>query len=286
MDAPLYEMSINLNVLNHLGLNLYSNVPAVLSEVVANSWDADAQYVNVEITPSQIAITDDGHGMTFKDLNEKYLQVGYERRKHDCAQSPINQRPVMGRKGIGKLSLFSIADSVEIQSVKGEEKNGFVMSAEEIRNQIGRHDGTAYHPEPLPADKIVLDKDGTRIILTELRKLVSQVPGALRKRLARRFSIIGSEYNFKVSVNDMLVEIKDRDYFHKLQYLWYYGKESAKYSGFCNSDKLEHQQEREGGINAEVKEHEQATRYQGRVGSARLSARATLQTVMTTSTRL
>lgn len=41
-DSP-YIMRIDLNVLNHLGLNLYSNVPAVLSEAVANAWDANAR---------------------------------------------------------------------------------------------------------------------------------------------------------------------------------------------------------------------------------------------------
>ena len=53
MSKPKYQMSINLNVLNHLGLKLYSNVPAVLSEVVANSWDADASEVDIEIEPGQ-----------------------------------------------------------------------------------------------------------------------------------------------------------------------------------------------------------------------------------------
>lgn len=33
-----FIMSLSLNVLNHLGINLYSNIPAVLSEIVANSW--------------------------------------------------------------------------------------------------------------------------------------------------------------------------------------------------------------------------------------------------------
>ena len=36
------ELKIDLATLNHLGLNLYSNVPAVLSELIVNSWDADA----------------------------------------------------------------------------------------------------------------------------------------------------------------------------------------------------------------------------------------------------
>jgi hypothetical protein len=40
-------MRLSLNVLNHLGLNLYSNVPAVLSEAVANAWDAEAHDVEI-----------------------------------------------------------------------------------------------------------------------------------------------------------------------------------------------------------------------------------------------
>lgn len=40
-----YKMKISLNIIEHLGINLYSNLPAVLSEIVANSWDADATEV-------------------------------------------------------------------------------------------------------------------------------------------------------------------------------------------------------------------------------------------------
>ena len=270
MPDPKYQMSIDLNVLNHLGLKLYSNVPAVLSEVVANSWDADAEKVEIEIKSDQIIITDDGHGMTEADINEKYLTVGYERRKRDAKQTLRYERPVMGRKGIGKLSLFSIADIVEVQTVKDGKKNGFVMSAQKIEAQISKQDGSTYYPDPLPDDKFTLDQDGTRIVLTELKKRVSQAPAALRKRLARRFSIIGTEYNFMVRINGEPVEITDRDYFHKLQYLWYYGEGGEKYIGFCNSQKLEHKERREGKIEAESEVDAVAVDYQatGWIGTA------------------
>ena len=270
MPDPKYQMSIDLNVLNHLGLKLYSNVPAVLSEVVANSWDADAENVDIEIKSDQIIITDDGHGMTEADINEKYLTVGYERRKREAKQTPRYERPVMGRKGIGKLSLFSIAGIAEIQTVKDGKKNGFVMSAQEIEDQISKQDGSTYYPDPLPDDKFTLDKDGTRIVLTELKKRVSQAPAALRKRLARRFSIIGTEYNFTVRINENPVEITDRDYFHKLQHLWYYGREGERYTAFCNSEKLEHEEEREGKIEVESEGDIGAVGYQvtGWIGTA------------------
>ena len=261
MDNPVYQMSITLNVLNHLGLKLYSNVPAVLSEAVANSWDADAENVVVEISSDRITITDDGHGMTVDDINEKYLTVGYKRRERDATRTPVHKRPVMGRKGIGKLSLFSIADTVEIQSYR-EEKNGFVMSAKDIEAQISKPGAYTYHPKPLPDDDISLDRRGTRIVLTKLKKRVAHAPTALRKRVARRFSIIGAEYKFAVCINGKPVGIEDRDYFHKLQYLWHYGNKSKKYVEFCNARILEYSQEREGEINIPLEEDANGTNYQ------------------------
>ena len=76
-----FIMSLSLNVLNHLGINLYSNIPAVLSEIVANSWDADAKRVDITIAEDQIIIEDDGCGMSADDINNKFLYVGYQKRE-------------------------------------------------------------------------------------------------------------------------------------------------------------------------------------------------------------
>ena len=251
MSEPEYTMRINLNVLNHLGFKLYSNVPAVLSEAVANSWDADATHVDIKIESEKIIITDDGHGMTLQDINDKYLTVGYERRNDSEGRKTELDRSIMGRKGIGKLSLFSIADTVEVQTVRDGDKNGFVMSARKIEEQIREQDGSAYHPDTLPNSKITLEENGTRIVLTGLKKQVHQTPTALRKRLARRFSIIGTEYDFTVKINGDPVGVADRSYFYKLQYLWHYGKDSEKYVELCNSEKLEHKEKREEKVEVE-----------------------------------
>lgn len=66
-------MSMSLNVLNHLGLNLYSNHPAVLSEVVAYAWDADAATVQITLDTvnETVVVTDDGLGMTLDDINSR-----------------------------------------------------------------------------------------------------------------------------------------------------------------------------------------------------------------------
>ena len=249
----MYQMTINLNVLNHLGINLYSNIPAVLSEVVANSWDADATNVDIIIEREQITIKDDGHGMSLDDINGKYLEIGYERRKKEAVKTEKFDRDVMGRKGIGKLSLFSIAKIVKVETFKDGSRNGFIMSTDEIADHIKNEESGPYEPPPMPESDMELNRTGTRIILTGLkRRVLITHPEYVKRRLARRFSIIGAENNFKVCVDGTPISITDRDYFDKLQYLWHYGDDSEKYVDLCNkSENFEKEEKREGSIQYE-----------------------------------
>lgn len=242
-----YEMSVDLNVLNHLGMSLYSNTPAVLAEAVANAWDADAETVEVEISDdyATIKISDDGHGMSPTDINEKFLKVGYQRREQGGSITPKHRRAVMGRKGIGNLSLFSIANTIEVQSAANGSVNGFTMSLEDIKRSI--QDGTAngtYRPLPLSQDKLVVQQ-GTRIVLTNLRRRLTQTQPALRRKLARRFSVIDPENQFSVLVNGKSIDIFDRNYYKKLQYVWHYGELGKQCSTLCKN--AEHSEQRPNG---------------------------------------
>ena len=249
MDAEvkkIFKMTIDLNVLNHLGVNLYSNVPAVLAEAVANSWDADATSVKIRINPhaETISICDDGHGMSVEDINEKFLRVGYRRRENEDPVTSKFQRPVMGRKGIGKLSLFSVADVIDVHSrFEGHEPIAFSMSLPEIQEAIReeRTQGT-YHPLLIEPEMDSMPS-GTRIVLRKPRKRLNQTEKALRRRLARRFSILGSDHEFEINLNNEPIDVTDRDYYRNLQYVWYYGEYGRKCIELCSN--LEHIEERE-----------------------------------------
>jgi len=245
MTEKKFEMSMNLNVLHHLGINLYSNIPAVLSEVVANAWDADAREVEISIGEHQIIILDNGNGMDLTDINNKFLKVGYQKREDGNAVTPKFNRPVMGRKGIGKLSLFSIANRIEIHTSKNGNKNGFIISTKVLEEKI-RSGDAAYFPEEVESDKIDMSKDGTKIILSELKKMTHNTAAGLKKRLARRFSVIGADYDFNVNVNGYAIGITDREYFHKLQYIWSYTDENWKsdYIQNCAGGKLKSSENR------------------------------------------
>lgn len=225
MSEPRFELTISLNILEHLGINLYSNVPSVLSETVANAWDADASTVTIDWDrPNRrIVIQDDGTGMTSRDVNERFLKVGYRRRDEQPGLTAKGRRP-MGRKGIGKLSLFSIAGTVEVQTARDGEKSALRMRLDDIRRAVQEQGGTGtYTPTALTTTGINFEH-GTRITLTELRhRQTTATSKALRKRVARRFSILGGTFGFSVVIDGQAVVPADRDYYDKLQYLWTYG---------------------------------------------------------------
>ncbi|SDO98629.1 Histidine kinase-, DNA gyrase B-, and HSP90-like ATPase [Lutimaribacter pacificus] len=224
--ANRYRMTVDLNVLDHLGINLYSNIAAVLTEAVANAWDADAENVEITIDPDGkwIKIVDDGIGMDVADMNDKYLRVGYRRREEDdpYGRTTAKGRRVMGRKGLGKLSLFSIADQIDVQSSKNGQAHGLRMSVEGIKASVQRKE-PHYSPDALPVDDIDVEK-GTKIVLKEIkRQRLARGAAALRMRLARRFSVIGELYQFKISIDGQPVTTDDRGDLRITQFLWTMG---------------------------------------------------------------
>jgi hypothetical protein len=221
-------MQINLSALEHLGMNLYSNVPAVLSEIVANAWDADATKVVVEVNQvdQSVAISDNGIGMSRDEVIDRFLTVSFKRRQVQGLTTKKGRYP-MGRKGIGKLSSFSIAKLVDVFTFKDGEKTAFRMDRDEIKRQISSATNKPYHPNELAEwpDGFVR---GTKIVLYDLTKSVMNVTvSGLRKRLARRFAIIGSDHEFTVEVNGRQIGPDDRGYHKLLEYVWTYGDQKA-----------------------------------------------------------
>lgn len=263
-EAPTFEMTVDLNVLEHLGINLYSNIAAVLTEAVANAWDADASSVQIRVDPNNewIEIVDDGIGMSTEDLNGKYLRVGYRRRDEDTehGRKTAKGRAVMGRKGLGKLSLFSIADVIEVQSAKDDVKHGFRMSVPGIHQAV--QDKQAYHPEPLADDALTVSQ-GTKLVLRNIkRKRLGKGVTALRKRLARRFSIIGQANDFEIKIDGQPISATDRGDLPKVQFLWTFEGSEPEASTIA------HVAEREP-LPARFEAWETAWRVSGWLGTAR-----------------
>lgn len=230
MTKSPYKMEIDINVLNHLGIGLYSNVPAILAEVIANAWDADATEVRIELSKIQesiISIEDNGTGLNEKEINERFLRVGYQRRKIQGKLTQKNRKP-MGRKGIGKLSLFSIAKIIEVYTCNGKEKNAFRMNLDHIRNKQDSNEKSdnMYEPSPIEFSEII-SQTGTKIIIKDLnKKITNATVTGLTRRLARRFTVRNE--NFSIYINDMKIKTEHRGYYKKIQFVWIYGNEISE----------------------------------------------------------
>ena len=232
VKRPL-AIKISLAALEHLGMNLYSTIPAVLSEIVANAWDADAGRVLVTLGEGEITIEDDGVGMTRDQVIDRFLDVGFQRRKAMDARTAKNRRP-MGRKGIGKLSSFSIAHVVTVYTTSGGERTGFRMDAQRIREQMRRErqNGQA-ESDGCPVEELDDWPDalnaGTRIVLTDLKhEADGRTTRGLRQRIARRFSVIGPQQGFAVLVDGECVSPSDRGYDQHVEYCWTYGDDAGE----------------------------------------------------------
>lgn len=228
-----YEIQIDLNVLNHLGMSLYSNTPAVLTEIISNAWDADATEVNITLNTGdipEVIITDNGHGMSEEDIIHKFLTVGYARRDNKRSKSDTLGRQVMGRKGIGKLAMFSLANKIQIFSAKQDEvPQAFEINVDALQKAIKNKETYKATPIDFPSDM----KLGTTIRLFELKKSIERTQTYLRKRLARRFSVIGESNGFLVKINDSEISPTDRDFLSDLEFLWEFGDPDPDRAAAC-----------------------------------------------------
>lgn len=255
MTNSPYEFTVDLAVIESLGVNLYSNAAAVVAEMVANAWDAEANEVNISWSEDDdsIVIQDDGSGMTQEQLNSRYLRVAYKKREDEGTASPRLHRPYMGRKGIGKLSVFSLANEIMVSSISVEDGqvNAFRIRLNDLSERIKNHE--PYYPEVVdPPDD--LGDHGTRIVLTKLRsKRASVSVRALRRRIARRFDTLKFQVDrkdidaamgegapedlkirvrsrFNININGKPVTYEDREDLRRLEYIWQLGGDQIEKS--------------------------------------------------------
>jgi len=95
-------------LLKELGEKLVETVHLALSELVKNSYDADASKVNVIIDQNdkgenRVQIIDDGRGMNFDQIEKYWMRIATTNKVKDDV-SPHFGRPLTGAKGIGRFS--------------------------------------------------------------------------------------------------------------------------------------------------------------------------------------
>jgi len=190
-------------LVKHLGLSMYRGAVPALAELLANSWDADAKNVRIEVpldetlTDQEIVVRDDGRGMTFDDCQDQYLVVGRDRRVAEGDRTD-GQRIVMGHKGLGKLAGFGIARIVEVRTVRNGELTHFRMDFGAMTHHGRANLVERYEPEVLENGQTD-EPNGTSVILKNLL-IARAIPAVqFRESMARRFAVLSAQ--FRVFIN-------------------------------------------------------------------------------------
>jgi histidine kinase/DNA gyrase B/HSP90-like ATPase len=208
----VFTMEFEATTIEHLGLKLYSSLPPVIGELVSNAWDADASRVDIEFpqgdiqVDSQVTVTDNGHGMEPLEVQQKYLFIGRNRRVEENSNTSAGGRLLTGRKGLGKLSAFGIADQIEVRTVH----DGFAVTILlDYSKMKSWPRGKPYEPQIISTRSgVVNEANGTTVTIRELRRKKPIGAEWIRRELARRFRFIGSK--FKVYINGTQIKPADR----------------------------------------------------------------------------
>jgi len=184
---------------------MYSSLPKAISELVANSYDADAENVYITIPKvlprGEIVIDDDGNGMDKEFIESIYMDLGGMNRTEE--RTPKHNRLKIGSKGIGKLAGLGIASVLRVETIKNGKKCSFEIDREQMETE-----GKTLEKISFPIhEEIVKEEDGTKIVLKKLLSHVSSIDEEeLRRFLAREFV---SRENFHVWVNGEEIGVED-----------------------------------------------------------------------------
>jgi hypothetical protein len=201
------QMQYAGGLVKHLGLSMYRGAVPALAELISNSWDADATKVTVSIPfgvgmkDQRIQVADDGRGMAWDEVQKAYLVVGRDRRKAEGEKTPKG-RPVMGRKGLGKLAGFGISRVVDVRTVRSGWVTHFRMDFEQMTKGGQAEMVENYEPTVLE-DRETKETNGTVVLLTDLQITRSINEDDFRESMSRRFSIVGKGFQVEINGQDL-----------------------------------------------------------------------------------
>lgn len=209
-----FKMKVLGRMLELLGTQMYKRRDTALAELVANAWDAEARRVdlivpieNYDPATSEIVVSDDGVGMTEAQVANAYMVVGRNRRA--AGDGPSSGRKVMGRKGIGKLAGFGIADVVAVDTTGGRQTTRFEMNIRDLK--LGANEVAKVAIGGTVEEDHCAGGSGTTVRLKGLKQVTAPDAEALILSLGRRFSrVVHGE--MAIWVNGKRVEEPEIDF--------------------------------------------------------------------------
>lgn len=116
------KFKVHARIIDLLGSEQIADMPTAVSELFKNAYDAYADNVVLELfrNKSHAILWDDGIGMSQDNVENRWLVVGTPSKKlfPPPPRDGYEHRPVMGEKGIGRLAVSTLGDTLLLISKK------------------------------------------------------------------------------------------------------------------------------------------------------------------------
>lgn len=176
MNEEKLAFNPRADILLQLGDQLIKNDNIAITELIKNSYDADAENVEVcfydidKPLIGKIIIKDDGCGMDLNTVKNIWMEPGNTHKKEELDMKVEGHRIPIGEKGIGRFGSYKLARTIKLVTrANGKEEICVVIDWSLFENKKYLSDIKINIEEREP--EIFVDgKTGTIIELTNLKK--------------------------------------------------------------------------------------------------------------------
>lgn len=129
-ESGTLKWRFDVSAFRLIGRDLITDRITALFELVKNCYDANATEVTIKFSNvgkftdnNEITIEDNGLGMSFEDVRDKWMVIGTSnKRRNPISAVPFSRRCV-GEKGIGRFAVDKLGDYLKISTKQTDSPN-------------------------------------------------------------------------------------------------------------------------------------------------------------------
>ncbi|MCA5014405.1 MULTISPECIES: sensor histidine kinase [unclassified Enterococcus] len=165
----MLHFKVSTGLKDIIGRDLITNELVAIFELVKNSYDAKSKNVEIIINSFEnfIEIRDDGKGMDYDDITDKWLFVAYSEKKDQIEET------YAGSKGIGRFSCDRLGASMVLRSKKeGQDSQLSINWGDFEKNSLQKFEELNVRylsNESVDTNVDIINLTGTTLRIEELR---------------------------------------------------------------------------------------------------------------------
>lgn len=225
------KFNFDVSAYRLIGRELITDRITALFELVKNAYDANAENVTVEfidinpLTPnSKIIIKDDGIGMQFSDIKNKWMVIGTSSKRRERLSPSPHNRKVAGKKGIGRFAVDKLGDKLVLKTQKKNSSEvlcletdwSYYSKLEDSQLKLSFEDDKPFFTDVENKywyDKGHPEKQGTILEISLVNEIWTEndISRAFKElsKLVPPNTIVSSDYPFKITIKSPYKEFNN-----------------------------------------------------------------------------